>query len=62
MSAPGGQECCPSTAGVRRGAWTRVWSGSGGQAMKGHRKSSVLDPTRRTLSKGGNRVRSELET
>ena len=39
-----------------------VWSGSGGQAMKGHHKSSVLDPTWRALSKGSNRVRSELET
>ena len=30
--------------------------------MKGHHKSSVLDPTWRALSKGSNRVRSELET
>lgn len=62
MSAPGRQEWCPSTAGVRRGAWARVWSGSGGQATRGHRENSVSDPMRRALSKGSNRVRSELET
>ena len=62
MSAPGRQEWCPSTTGVRRGAWTRVWSGNGGQATRGHRENSVSDPTQRALSKGSNRVRSELET